>query len=93
MKRIAWYRSLTFKFTVSLTLCAVLVTVLAAYINIRMRHREYIQDVGMWAYQLSETVRNATRHSMMVNRRYETQLAVDSIASQAWIEKVRIFDA
>jgi len=93
MKRIAWYRSLTFKFTASLTLCAVLVTVLAAYLNIQMRHREYIQDVGMWAYQLSETVKNATRHSMMVNRRYETQLAVDSIASQAWIEKVRIFDA
>jgi two-component system NtrC family sensor kinase len=66
---------------------------LAAYINIQMRNREYIQDVGVWAYHLSETIKNATRHSMMVNRSFETQLAVDSIASQAWIEKVRIFDA
>jgi two-component system NtrC family sensor kinase len=93
MRRIPWYRSLTFKFAASLILCAVLVTILAAYLNIRMRNREYIQDVGFWAYHLSETIKNATRHSMMVNRRYETQLAVDSIAAQEWIEKVRIFDA
>jgi two-component system NtrC family sensor kinase len=93
MRRIHWYRSLTFKFTASLTLCAIVVTMLAAYTNIKMRNREYIQDVGVWAYHLSETIKNATRHSMMVNRSYETQLAVDSIASQAWIEKVRIFDA
>jgi two-component system, NtrC family, sensor kinase len=93
MKRISWYRSLTFKFTASLTLSAVLVTMVAAAINIRMRSQDYIHDVGMWAYQLSETIKNATRHSMMVNRSHEIQLAVESIASQVWIEKVRIFDA
>jgi len=91
MKRFAWYRSITFKVTASLTLCAVLVTLIAAYINITLRNQEYTEDLSRWAYQLTETIKNANRQSMMANQSSEIQVALDTIGAQTWIDKVRIF--
>ena len=93
MRPIPWFRSVTFKFTASIIVTAILVTWAAAHINIRMRRDDYAQDAGTWAYHLSETIKNATRHSMMVNRSYEIQTAIDSIATQKMIDKIRVFDS
>jgi two-component system NtrC family sensor kinase len=63
-----------------------------SFFVVRAERRAMIAQVQNNAVQLSETIKSATRHAMLVNHRENVHRIIDTIGAQEGIDRVQIFN-
>jgi two-component system NtrC family sensor kinase len=85
-------RRLTFRLAVALSLGAGAILLGAAAWNLELQRRHLTRLVEVQASELVEVVRGSTRQAMLENNAAELQRMIDTIAAQADIDRIRVFD-
>jgi two-component system NtrC family sensor kinase len=77
-----------------IAVAAVLVATVGAfsYFLTSSQHQALVSRVEHNAHQISETIKSATKHDMLLNRRERLHLTIDTLGQQDGIEQVRIFN-
>jgi two-component system NtrC family sensor kinase len=77
-----------------IAVAAVLVATVGAfsYFLTSSQHQALVSQVEHSAHQISETIKSATKHDMLLNRRERLHLTIDTLGQQEGIEQVRIFN-
>jgi two-component system NtrC family sensor kinase len=77
-----------------IAVAAVLVATIGtfSYFLTSSQHQALISQVEHSAHQISETIKSATKHDMLLNRRERLHLTIDTLGQQEGIEQVRIFN-
>ncbi|MDH3308521.1 MAG: ATP-binding protein [Acidimicrobiia bacterium] len=63
-----------------------------SYFLTSSQHQALVSQVEHSAHQISETIKSATKHDMLLNRRERLHLTIDTLGQQDGIEQVRIFN-
>jgi two-component system NtrC family sensor kinase len=77
---------------IAVALASVTILGTFAYFVVRGERRAMIAQIEANAIQLSETIKSATRHAMLVNHRENVHRIIDTIGSQEGIDRVLIFN-
>jgi len=83
---------ISYKLILAVALASVATIGVFSYLITRSQQRALIAQVEHNAHQLSETIKSATKHDMLLNLRERLHLTIDTIGDQQGIEEVRIFN-
>ena len=64
----------------------------SAWLSSRAHERELAALVERQALILSDTIRNSTRHAMLLNEREMVHRIIEQIGRQSGLEKIRIYN-
>ncbi|MGE5233798.1 MAG: sensor histidine kinase [Acidobacteriota bacterium] len=85
-------RRLTFRLGLALGIGAGAILLFAGIWNLRLQRRHLTRLVEAQASELVEVVRGSTRQAMLENNAAELQRMIDTVSSQARIDRIRVFD-
>jgi two-component system NtrC family sensor kinase len=88
----AWTRSLSVKLTAMLVLGMVVCFGLLGYLNVRLHRKHLEQAVLLSAERVSDVIKRSTSYSMLRNDREGLYHAIQTMAAQPGIVRIRIFN-
>jgi two-component system NtrC family sensor kinase len=88
----AWTRSLSVKLTAMLVLGMVVCFGLLGYLNIRLHRKHLEQSVLVSAERISDVIKRSTSYSMLRNDREGLYHAIQTMAAQPGIVRIRIIN-
>jgi two-component system, NtrC family, sensor kinase len=86
-----WNR-LALRLTAAILVTTLAVTGTAAVLYLRAQQRHIISEVVRGVALVSDTVKSATYHDMLADRRDSAYRSMEAVSQQAGIERVRIFN-
>jgi two-component system NtrC family sensor kinase len=95
MKRfgeIGFYKRIALKLIVAVGFTSIIIIGVYSYFNIKSQSDVLLAEVERHANQLSETVKNSTRYSMLFNQREHIQETINTIGKDPSIYDVRILN-
>ncbi len=88
----AWTRSLSVKLTAMLVLGMVVCFGLLGYLNVRLHRKHLEQSVLVSAERISDVIKRSTSYSMLRNDREGLYHAIQTMAAQPGIVRIRIIN-
>jgi two-component system NtrC family sensor kinase len=92
LNEIGIYKRIGLKLTIVVSFTAVVIIGVYSYFNIKSQNDVLLSEVERHANQLSETVKNSTRYSMLFNERDQIQETIMTIGKDPTIYDVRILN-
>ena len=92
LNEIGIYKRIGLKLTIVVSFTAVIIIGVYSYFNIKSQNDVLLSEVERHANQLSETVKNSTRYSMLFNERDQIQETIMTIGKDPTIYDVRILN-
>ncbi len=89
---VRWWNRLGFKLPAVIVLATLAGSAAVAFLSLRAQQRHLLNEVVRGAALFSETIRSSTYHDMLLDRRESAYLVMQTIGSQAGIERVRFFN-
>jgi len=92
LNEIGIFKKIGLKLTIVVSFTAVVIIGVYSYFNIKSQNDVLLSEVERHANQLSETVKNSTRYSMLFNERDQIQETIMTIGKDPTIYDVRILN-
>lgn len=92
LNEIGIFKKISLKLTIVVSLTALVIISVYSYFNIQSQNNVLLSEVERHANQLSETVKNSTRYSMLFNERDQIQETIMTIGKDPTIYDVRILN-
>lgn len=89
---VRWWNRLSVRLTVVTAASALVVVGAGAYFYLQTQQRHIVAEVVRGAALVSDTVKSATYHDMLADRRENAYRSMQAISLQGGIERVRIFN-
>jgi two-component system NtrC family sensor kinase len=89
---VRWWNRLSFKLPAVIVLATLVGSAAVAFLGLRAQERHLLNEVVRGAALFSETIRSSTYHDMLLDRRENAYLVMQTIGRQSGIERVRIFN-
>ena len=85
-------RTIAFRLFLLIATVQTVVLVLLTYAVLHVQETSLMKDVQQSAFRLSDLVRRATQHSMMLNRKEDVNGIIQGVAGEPGIEGIRIYN-
>ncbi len=92
LRNVRWWNRISFKLPAVIVLATLACTATVAVLGLRAQERHLVAEVVRGAALFSETIRSSTYHDMLLDRRENAYLVMQTIGGQSGIERVRIFN-
>lgn len=89
---IGFYKRISLKLIIAVSITAIVIISVYSYFNITAQSDAMLAEVERHANQLSETVKNSTRYSMLLNQREHIQEIINTIGKDPAIYDVRVLN-
>ena len=89
---VPWWNRLAFRLTAAVAATTLAVVGTAAFLYLRAQQRHIVAEVVRGAALVSDTVKSATYHDMLADRRDSAYQSMQAVSQQAGIERVRFFN-
>jgi two-component system, NtrC family, sensor kinase len=89
---IPWWNRLAFRLTAAVAVTTLAVVGTAAYLYLQVQQRQIVAEVVRGVALVSETVKSATYHDMLADRRPSAYQSMQAVSQQAGIDRVRVFN-
>ncbi len=89
---VRWWNRLAFKLPAVIALATLAGSAALAFLGLRAQEGHLLTEVVRGAALFSETIRSSTYHDMLLDRRENAYLVMQTIGSQTGIERVRFFN-
>ena len=83
---------ISLKLVLAVGLVSITVFGIFSYTTTQAQHQALLVQIDHNASQLSETIKSSTKYDMLLNQRERIHAIIDSIGSQEYIHKIRIFN-
>jgi len=92
LSAVRWWNRLSFRLTAVIAAGTLAVMGTAAFLFLRSQQRQIVAEVVRGAVLVSDTVKNATYHDMLADRRENAYQSMQAMSLSGGIERVRIFN-
>ena len=89
---VPWWNRLAFRLTAAVAATTLAVVGTAAFLYLQAQQRHIVAEVVRGAALVSDTVKSATYHDMLADRRDNAYQSMQAVSQQAGIQRVRIFN-
>ncbi len=92
LSTVHWWNRLSVRLTATVAGATLVVGGLATYLYLQSQQEQLVAEVLRGALLVSDTIKSATYHDMLADRRENAYATMSAVSQQTGMEKVRIFN-